>query len=101
MHWNPRYLEETLITWPGGDQAWSLEMERFSMLGLGGVCASLSELLFFFFSFCLFRAYGSSQARGPIGAVASCLYHSHSNVGSKPRLQPTLQLNTNTGYFTH
>ena len=27
-------------------------------------------------------AYGSSQARGPIGAVAANLHHSHSNVGS-------------------
>ena len=27
-------------------------------------------------------AYGSSQARGPIEAAASSLYHSHSNAGS-------------------
>ena len=37
----------------------------------------------FLFSY-LFRAapvaYGSSQARGPIGAAATGLYHSHSNV---------------------
>ena len=45
-------------------------------------------LLFFFFFFCnfIFRAapvaYGHSQARGPIGAVASGLRHSHSNAGS-------------------
>ena len=42
---------------------------------------------FFFLSFCLFRAiheaYGSSQARGPTGAVAAGLHHSHSNTGSK------------------
>ena len=31
-------------------------------------------------------AYGGSQARGPIGAVASGLHHSHSNVGSELRL---------------
>ena len=38
-------------------------------------------------------AYASSQARGQIGAVAASLCHSHSNVGSKPSLQPTpLQL---------
>ena len=35
-------------------------------------------------------AYGSSQARGPIGAAAGS--HSHSNVRSKPRLQATTQL---------
>ena len=33
--------------------------------------------------------YESSQARGRIGAAAAS--HSHSNAGSKPCLQPTLQ----------
>ena len=37
-------------------------------------------------------AYGGSQARGPIGAVATGLRQSHSNAGSEPRLQPTPQL---------
>jgi len=37
-------------------------------------------------------AYGGSQARGRIRAVATSLRQSHSNVGSEPRLQPTLQL---------
>ena len=48
--------------------------------------------------FCLFAfswatplAYGSSQARDRIGAVAASLRQSHSNAGSKPRLQPTPQ----------
>ena len=49
---------------------------------------------FFFFFFLLFSAalvaYGGSQARGQIGATSSSLY-SHSNTGSKPRLQPTSQ----------
>ena len=39
---------------------------------------------------CLFRAiplaYGSSQARGEIGAVAASLHYSHSNAGSEPHL---------------
>ena len=52
-------------------------------------------LLFFLFWF-FFRAtpvaYGSSQARGGIGAAAAGLHHSHSNVGSEPHLQPMLQL---------
>ena len=51
------------------------------------------------FVFCLFAfsraapaAYGGSQARGPIGAVATGLRQSHSNAGSEPpRLQPTPQ----------
>ena len=76
------------------------------------------NFLFFFWSFCLFccccyflgrslgivvvvvvaiswaapAAYGGSQARGPIGAVATSLRQSHSNVGSEPRLQPTPRL---------
>ena len=37
-------------------------------------------------------AYGASQARGQIGAVATGLRQSHSNTGSEPRLQPTPQL---------
>uniref|UniRef100_A0A8D1DWP0 Uncharacterized protein n=2 Tax=Sus scrofa TaxID=9823 RepID=A0A8D1DWP0_PIG len=37
-------------------------------------------------------AYGGSQARGLIGAVATGLRQSHSNAGSEPCLQPTLQL---------
>ena len=49
----------------------------------------LFELRPFHF-FCLFRAapvaYGGSQTRGQIRAVAAGLYHSHSNTGSKPHL---------------
>ena len=40
--------------------------------------------------FCLFRAtheaYGGSQAKGQIGAVAASLCHSHSNAGSELHL---------------
>ena len=43
----------------------------------------------------LFRAapvaYGSSWARGQIGAAAASLHHSHSNTRSEPCLQPTPQ----------
>ena len=54
-----------------------------------------SKMIFFFF--CFFRAtpvaYGSSQARGHIGAVsaAASLHHSHSNTGSEPCLRPCLR----------
>ena len=53
--------------------------------------------LFFLFLFLnLFRAipaaYGSSQARGPIGVTAVGLHHSHSNIRSEPHLQTTPQL---------
>ena len=48
--------------------------------------------------FCLFRAtpaaYGGSQARGPIRAVAAGLPHSHSNARFKLCLKSTPQLMT-------
>ena len=51
-------------------------------------------LFFFFFVFCLFKAapeaYGGSQARDLIGAVAAG--HSHSKAISEPPLGPTPQL---------
>jgi len=55
------------------------------------------DCCYFLFVFLLFlwaapAAYGGSQARGPIGAVATGLRQSHSNTGSEPRLQPTPQL---------
>ena len=53
-------------------------------------------LFFFFFFFLLFiitpMAYGGSQARGQIGAVAAIPHHSHSNARSDPHLPPTPQL---------
>ena len=49
----------------------------------------------FFFFFCFFRAalaaYGSSQARGGIGARAASLHHRHSKVESEPYFQLTPQ----------
>ena len=53
----------------------------------------------FFFFFCLFAfstaaptAYGGSQARGLMGAIAAGLHQSHSNAGSEQRMRPTPQL---------
>ena len=54
----------------------------------------------FFFGFCLLSfflaapvAYGGSQARGQIGAIAAGLHHSHSNArslthGVRPGIRP-------------
>ena len=63
-----------------------------------GFSLSINDMCVFFF-FCLFAiswvapsAYGGSLARGQIGAVATSLHQSHSNVGSEPSLQPTPQL---------
>ena len=57
------------------------------------------ELVFFFLFVCFLPflgplpwQYGGSQARGPVGAVATGLHQSHSNAGSEPRLRPTPQL---------
>ena len=47
---------------------------------------------FFAISWAAPAAYGDSQARGLIRAVVAGLCQSHSNAGSKPRLQPTSQL---------
>ena len=56
-------------------------------------------IIIFYFIFCLFAisratpvAYGGSQARGLIRAVAADLHQSHSNARSEPSLQPTPQL---------
>ena len=55
-----------------------------------------SAFLFLFFSFSLFKAapvaYGGSQARVPIEAVATSLCQGHSNTGSELSLQPTPRL---------
>ena len=46
----------------------------------------------FVFSRAAPAAYGGSQARGPIRAVAASLRQSHNNTGSKLHLRPTPQL---------
>ena len=57
---------------------------------------NMSSLFYYLFIslsiyFFIFRTttvtYGSSQARGWIGAAPAGLHHSHSNAGSKPHLQ--------------
>ena len=58
----------------------------------------------FFFFFIFFRAtlaaaYGSSQDRGQIGAVAAGLHHSH--VGSEPCLETYTRAHSNAGSPTH
>ena len=62
-----------------------------------------SVLYFNFFIFCFFRAapmaYGSSQARGRIGAVAAGLHHSHNNAGSTSATYTTAH--GKAGSFTH
>ena len=74
-----------MVGWLGG---WT---ERWM---LSGWIELLLIVFFFFLSF--FRdapmAYGSSQARGLIAAVATGLCHSHSSARSELHLPPTPQL---------
>ena len=63
------------------------------------VLCFLRSTPFFFFvvvvvaiSWATLPAYGGSQARDRIRAVAAGLHQSHSNVGSEPCLHPTPQL---------
>ena len=56
-----------------------------------GTTISLFFFFFFFFFFFVFSkaapmAHGGSQARGPVGAVATGLRQSHSNTRSEPSL---------------
>ena len=91
-------IQLTPQQWPGLLQ-WQCQM-------LNPLCHSYFILFLFYFilfyfifggvAFCLFRAtpiaYGGSQARGPVRAVAAILCQDHSNLGSKPCMQPTPQL---------
>ena len=52
----------------------------------------MPESLVLFLFMAVPAAHGSSRARGGIGAAVAGLRHSHSSVGSKLHLQPTLQL---------
>ena len=67
---------------------------RFSeTLYLAPFCGFI-YLFFCLFAFCRAApaAYGGSQARGQIGAVAADPRQNHSNAGLKQRLRPTPQL---------
>ena len=63
-------------------------LEEISAMGRknsSGEGALVKEHLCFFLRAAL-MTYGSSQARGQIRSTAARLLHSHSNVGSEPRL---------------
>ena len=59
--------------------------------------------LFFGISWAAPMAYGGSQARGRIGAIAAGLRQSHSNAGSQPSLRPQTHTTAhgNDGSLTH
>ena len=72
-------------------QVWPKKKKKLSGIV---VYEALAFRFFCSLFFCLWRAaspaYGGSQARGGIRAVAAS--HSHSHARSKPSLQPTPQL---------
>ena len=77
-------------------EVWKL-CRKDQMVYLPTKALTINPIIFFFF--CLFAtssgapaAYGGSQARARIGAVAAGLRQSHSNAGSELRLRPTPQL---------
>ena len=59
---------------------------------MGTPCLALFFFCLFAISWAAPTAYGGSQARSRIGAVAAGLHHSHSHAGSEPILRPTPQL---------
>ena len=78
----------------------------------GAHLATFRAVYFLCSFFCLFvclfafsrappMAYGGSQARGPVGAVATSLHYSHSNARYKLHLQPTRQLVAMPDPLTH
>ena len=78
--------------------------KRYKLIMINYINVTIYFLfILFYFIFCLIAicwaapmAYGGSQARGQIKAVAAGLHHSHSNVGSEPHLWPTPQLTAMT-----
>ena len=77
----------------------ALEDPGYRIQWVSSTVRSHCNIYLFIYSFVIFvfssaapRAYGGSQARGLIGAVASHLCQSYSNSGSEPHLQPTPQL---------
>ena len=68
-----------------------MEFERANPWFSFFLACLVSFLLAFFFK-ATPMAYGSSQAMGRIAAKAAGLHYSHTDVGSKPCLQPTPQL---------
>ena len=65
----------------------------------------LFVVFIYLFIFCIFRAapvaYGGSQARGLIQAVATSLHHSHSNAGSRAASATYTAAHGNTGSLIH
>ena len=75
---------------------WWLSIRKSRSPLISHITLNFIIIYLFTLSFCHFLdcsvSYGGSQARSPIGAVASGLRHSHSNVGSELHLRPIPEL---------
>ena len=97
---NARFSKWTLLKAGRGDSVW----EAPYLLGFSPL---LKQSLFFppFIKKKIFRAasvaYGGSQARGQIRALAASLRYSHSNVGSELRVQIYTTAHGNARSRTH
>jgi len=79
--------------WTGHKDIFSILLEAKQGQRQGNMNSFFFFLVFFFaVSWAAPAAYGGSQARGQIGAVAASLRQSHGNAGSELCLQPTPQL---------
>ena len=93
---SPEHSYSEMATGPFGNVVGSQD----NLEKLGFPCKNNS--FFFFFGLVAFSratvvAYGGSQARDLIGAIAADLCHSYSDAGSEPHLQPTPQLMATPG----
>ena len=87
------WLHLWLMEVPGPEIEPELQLRPTPQLWQCQIHYATARTLFFFLAFrAAPAAYGGSQARGPSGAVATGLHHSHSHAGSELRLRPTPQL---------
>ena len=87
------YLSQNIIK-PYHINIHNLYYINYTLMMLFLKASLLRKLFFVFLSFLgpLPMAYGGSQARGRIRAIAASRHHSHSNARSKPHLRATPQL---------
>ena len=74
----PSFSHSILLVWTSMPEL-SLQIRMPLKQGIRAPCSSRTSFIYLFFL--APEAYGSSQAKGQMGAVASGLRHSHSNVG--------------------
>ena len=100
--WHQAQFDLSAVTKPISQRKRDLSLvpfRRFLRVGRKDLIWLFISWFFFFFFRAVPTAYGGSQARSQIGAIAASLHYSHSNSGSEPRLRPTAH--SNAGSLTH